>query len=505
MKKMLGLAPKKKSVESVSESTSSPLNSNPSTTLPPPDFSNTLASNQTGPNILLANLLDSKSLSKLSQVSRGTQKVYGDAVYRALIKEEIGPNPEVLIKKDETAKAAYERHKKIISDLLGLGARKGGQETIWGLWRTLVYFCREYPNYYFKHVLKDEDFDSYFPSYAEFLNALRVIEKEHPKSFDLVMNRIIADLDRITRLIDAQPANGSVSDNKWCLFVEKFHKYASQLIREMSANNQLFIRMIPAVDVLMMLTCNNDWLGFEEYGKNVRNQVFAHNDIFIHFFGSIKRWQQLMRECVLHSRGGLKKNKISYLISVVEKILNDDKLFEMILGDEHKLQAFRASFSEKYSDRSGCFLDFAKPEALELIRRVEKRFAELKNKASQQDAKDTAPPIRGSDDPGASSSFTTTSLYEPSGSSMFTSSPVATTSLPQGQAPVREAKEEAKQGPGGSNFSTGTPAVGLPVGDNGGASTQTSSRASNVDLLNGDDGEDEDPGRSSLDSPHGSS
>lgn len=239
-------------------------------------------------------------------------------------------------------------------------------------------------------------------------------------------------------------------------FYNAFPAYADRVVEHLLIDDEFFIFVIHdwcAVSIFLR--------AFPRYASRVMERMLANEahfaNVFWHMNGLIGFCDGVPSE---------------YANKVAEHILASDALFSRVffsLAPDCGLPMFRKRFPA-YADRA---------EAL----------FKAKQQARQEGTKSVGLTAGGSiHQTASSSSSTTTSSYRPSGPSMFSSSSSVTTGSQQGQSPVEEAN-----------------AVGLPAGDNGEASIQTSSGSLRVDLPDGDASEDEEPDRSPPDSPRGSS
>jgi hypothetical protein len=234
----------------------------------PPDrdhFSGVFSRTKVGVSAALTGLLDGTSLRNLSQMNRGARAVYGEAAYEMLIKEEIGPDPKLLILSGETAQAAYHRHRDIIRSLPLINT----QEELQKIRVT-------YPSYYFNrvNVVGNVDIRGLFSDFKE-APKLKTFYEAFPAYADRVVECLLIDDEFFIFVI-----------HEWyavSIFLRAFPRYASRVMERMLTDEVHFANVFGHMNAL---------IGFcdevpSEYANKVAEHILASDALFSRVFFSL--------------------------------------------------------------------------------------------------------------------------------------------------------------------------------------------------------------------------
>jgi len=222
-------------------------------------------------------LLGATDLGALLITNSFNLTTYGDSYYQRLIKEQIGPNLQQLIYKDETARQAYERHKDATLRL--------GIDTLAKL-ATGLEKIPKFPHYYPYYIVSDANFLQLIPSIERLFSFTEAYPAyaEQALLYVLASDRVFMGLIASSyNCLLATIANGqplffpTTTYEEFCRFTSYFPEYADQAAQRVLASEAIFKNVIRSPSQLFKF-CQF----FPDYAYNAVECVFTNEEIFSH-------------------------------------------------------------------------------------------------------------------------------------------------------------------------------------------------------------------------------
>jgi hypothetical protein len=267
---------------------------------------------ETGLDTTLSDLLDGRSQLQLGSTNHDNQEIFGgELVFRKLIKEEIGPEPESLRENNEPLRATYLRHRNII---LGFAPLTTCEE--------LAVRLDAHPHYNFNQTISNENFQELFP-HAE---TLRLFIQSFPAAATWVIGYVLSYGTVFNHLF---PTHAELR-----VFVRRAPaEYTAQVMGHILSHDAVFNYLFPTHAELGVFVAAP-----AEYATQVMGHVLSHEAVFNRLFAVI-----------VHLISFLGRTPAEYAAQVMGRVLRHGAVFNRLFPKAAHLIVFLQNVPAEYA------------------------------------------------------------------------------------------------------------------------------------------------------------